>query len=121
MIFPNSFCSMRNSFLPFKCSEAEILDVIGRKVLRVFLLAIHSHLYRFDPPPPLPPQGKSGLKLVCNVNIVYRNLKSENSQDYAQKPQRNCTFMNSTSVQYLVDYEFHGKKVQHRDGERVDS
>ncbi len=26
-----------------------------------------------------------------------RNLKSESSQDYAQKPQRNCTFMNSAS------------------------
>jgi hypothetical protein len=25
--------------------EAEILDVIGTKVLRVFLLAVHSHLY----------------------------------------------------------------------------
>ncbi len=25
----------------------------------------------------------------------HRNLKSENSQDYAQKPQRNCKFMNS--------------------------
>ncbi len=25
--------------------EAEFLDVIGRKVLRVFLLAIHIHLY----------------------------------------------------------------------------
>ncbi len=29
--------------------------------------------------------------------MVYGNLKSENSQDYAQKPQRNCTFMNSSS------------------------
>ncbi len=28
---------------------------------------------------------KSGLKLVCNINIVYRNLKSENSEEYAQK------------------------------------
>jgi hypothetical protein len=27
-----------------------------------------------------------------------RNLKSENSQDYVQKPQRNCTFMISASV-----------------------
>jgi hypothetical protein len=44
------------------------------------------------PPPPL---SKSGLKLVCNVNIVYGNLKSENSKDYAQKPQRNSTFMSS--------------------------
>ena len=29
----------------FPGSEAEFLDVIGTKVLRVFLLAIHSHLY----------------------------------------------------------------------------
>ncbi len=28
----------------------------------------------------------------------YRNLRSENSQDYAQKPQSDCTFMNSASV-----------------------
>ncbi len=30
-----------------------------------------------------PPQSKSDLKLICNVNIVYAKLKSENSQDYA--------------------------------------
>ncbi len=36
-------------------------------------------------------------KLVCNVNIVYGNLNSENAQDYAQKPQRNYTFMNLAS------------------------
>ncbi len=46
-------------------------------------------------PPPL------GLKLVCNVNIVYKNLKSENSRNYAQKPQRNCTFINTDSVQNM--------------------
>jgi hypothetical protein len=46
---------------------------------------------------PLPSLSNSGLKLVCNVNIVYGNLKSENSHDYAQKPQRNCTFMNSAA------------------------
>jgi hypothetical protein len=40
-----------------------------------------------------------GLKQVFNVNIVYGNLKSDNSQDYAQKPQQNCSFMNSVSVQ----------------------
>jgi hypothetical protein len=45
--------------------------------------------------------SKSGLKLVCNVKIVYRNLKSENSQDYGQKPQRNCTSMNSASGKRL--------------------
>jgi hypothetical protein len=36
------------------------------------------------------------LKLVCKV-LDTRNLKPENSQDYAQKLQRNCTFMNSAS------------------------
>jgi hypothetical protein len=45
------------------------------------------------------PLSKSGMKLVCNKNIVYGNLKYENSQDYDQKSQRNCTFMNSASVQ----------------------
>ncbi len=35
-------------------SEAQFLDVIGTKVLRVFLLAIHSHLYyRIVLPPSL--------------------------------------------------------------------
>ncbi len=35
-------------------SEAEFLHVIGTKVLRVVLLAIHSHLYlRIMLPPPL--------------------------------------------------------------------
>ncbi len=57
--------------------EAEFLDVIGTQVLPVFLLAFHSHP---PPPPPIP-------------SIVYGNLKPENSQDQAQKPQRNCTFM----------------------------
>ena len=51
--------------------------------------------------PPSPPLSKSGLKVVCNVNIVYGFLKSENSQDYAQKHQRIFTFVNSASVQFL--------------------
>jgi hypothetical protein len=32
----------------------------------------------------------------------YGNLKSENSQDYAQRPQQNCTFMNSATVHTLL-------------------
>jgi hypothetical protein len=75
--------------------EAVFLDVVGEKVLRVFLFTVTSQCYsqsplhapnKFTPPPP--PLSKSGLKLVCNVNIVDRNLKSENSQDCAQKPQQ---------------------------------
>jgi len=66
-------------------------DVIGTKVWTVFLLAIHSHIYKRIYPPPPPPQTESGLKLVLNGNLK--------SLDNTQKPQRNCTFMNSASVQ----------------------
>ncbi len=61
------------------------MDVIGTKVFRVFRVAIHYSTYDFTPPPP----PESVLKLICDVNIVYRNPKSEHSQDYVQKPQRN--------------------------------
>ncbi len=54
-------------------TEPVFLDVVGTKGLTVFLLTIQWIL------PPLPP-SKSCLNIVCNVNIVYRNLKSENSQ-----------------------------------------
>jgi hypothetical protein len=69
-------------------SRSQILGRNWEKVRRGFPLAIQT----------LPPLGKSGLKMICHVNIVYGNLKSDNSQDYAQKPQRNCTFMNAASV-----------------------
>jgi hypothetical protein len=45
--------------------------------------------------------------LIENHNAVpyglrnpYRNFKSENSQDYAQEPQRNCRFLNAASGKY---------------------
>ncbi len=42
--------------------EAEFLDVIGTKFLRVFLLAIHSHLYqRILPPHPTQKLFETGL------------------------------------------------------------
>ncbi len=45
-------------------------------------------------------RGKPGRKpypLPWGLINPYKNLKSENSQDYAQKPQRNCKFMNLAS------------------------
>jgi hypothetical protein len=66
-----------------KNTEFEFLDLIGTKVLGVFLLAIHSHFFQRIVLPP-PPLSERVLKLVCNVSIVYGNLKSENSQDNVQ-------------------------------------
>ncbi len=91
------------------CTEAQFLDEIQTKVLRVFLPAIHRHLFNFalrflflqtnatsysfyssvtahckgerrKPDRKLYP-------LTYGLSNLYRNLKSENSQDYAQKPQ----------------------------------
>jgi hypothetical protein len=45
-----------------------------------------------------PPLNKSGMNLVCNVNIAYRILKSENFQDNAQKSQPHYMFMNSAWI-----------------------
>jgi hypothetical protein len=56
-----------------------------------------SPLLRILPPSPLAHFRRNGLKVVCHVYIVYESIKSKNSQDYGQKPQRNCTFMNSAS------------------------
>ncbi len=72
---------------------AECPDVIGTKVLKAFLLAIHSHLYlQIILPPPLPPLSKTSFKLVCNIKIVY------GTSSYVQKPQQNYTFMNSVLI-----------------------
>jgi hypothetical protein len=51
-----------------------------------------------DPTDPDSDMDPQHWELICNVKIVYGNLKSENSQDYARKHQRNCTFMNSASA-----------------------
>jgi hypothetical protein len=41
--------------------------------------------------------GRKPYPLPYGLTNPYRNLKPENSQDYAQKLQRNCKFMNSAS------------------------
>ncbi len=86
----NSLCQRMLGLNP----EAEFLDVIGTKVWRVFLFAFDSHFYQQILPSPSFPRAQ----VVWNWFVyIYGYLKSDNSQDYAQKPQRNCTFMNSAS------------------------
>jgi hypothetical protein len=41
----------------------------------------------------------------------YRNLKSENSHDYAQKPQGNCIFMNSASGHNLDNHKYFNDRI----------
>jgi len=90
--------------------EAEFWEEIQTKVLRlrVFLLVIHNHLYSlvwrflFLQTPTTSYSffkgEKPGRKPYYGLRNPYRNLKPENSQDYAQKPQWNCTFMNPAFV-----------------------
>jgi hypothetical protein len=90
--------------------EAEFLNEIQTKVLRVFHIAIHSHLYSFAlrflflqiHPTSYSfyivllytvkhKEGKPDGKphpLPYGFRKPYRNLKSENSLDNAQKPQK---------------------------------
>jgi hypothetical protein len=96
-----------------------ITTEIQTKVLRVFLLAftdtstaLHRDFYFFKLSQPLTVstvqlldtvKEKEGKPVKKPYPLPYarnpcRNLKSENSQDYAQKPQRNCTLMNLASV-----------------------
>ncbi len=79
MIRTKSTCNKVYTIKP----EAKFLDIIGVSALLVFTVTSTNGFTL----PPLPPSG-NGLRLICYVNIVYENLKSE-------KPQRNCTFMNS--------------------------
>ncbi len=73
------------------------MDVIGTKEFSSLPFTVSSILTDL-PPPPHPPPSKSDLKLVC-MQTLY--TEPENSQDYALKPQRNCTFMNSAPVQLV--------------------
>jgi hypothetical protein len=91
-------------------SEAEFLDEIQTKILRVFLLAIHSHLYSFAlrflflqthatsysfynsvTYTVKEKGGKPDIKpypLPYGVRNSFKNPESENSEDYAKKPQQ---------------------------------
>ncbi len=94
-----------HNFFDFKCitsleSRGRILGRNRDKSLKSFPPChskSQSSLITDFTPPYL---SKSGLKLVCNVNIVFGNLTSEDSQDYAQKSQRNFASMNSASVKF---------------------
>jgi hypothetical protein len=88
------------------------LDEIQTKALGVFLLAIHSHLYSFAMRflffkltqaltvsrglllyTVKEKGGKPDRKpypLLFGLRNPYKNLKSENPQHYAKKPQRSC-------------------------------
>ncbi len=87
------YTTLRRDNIGNICNTFNRGRILGRnwdKVVRVssLLFKVTSTNGFYSPSPPS--LSKSGLKMVCNVNIVYGNLKSE-------KPQRNCTFMNSSS------------------------
>ncbi len=98
----------KSMIIKMVCPEAEFLDVLHTKVLRVFLLAIRSHLFSFawrfkflqvhatsDSFCSVYTVKEKGGNLTGNHTPIpydlrnpYRNLKSENSHDYTQKSQR---------------------------------
>ncbi len=83
------------SRLSWSYTEAEFLDVNGKKSGEFPPCNSQSPLLTDFVPPPL--LSKSGLKLICYVNIVYVNSSLRTLKIMPQKPQRNSTFMNSAS------------------------
>jgi hypothetical protein len=99
---------MDGGFMRKRFAEAEFLDEIQTRVLRIFLLAIHSQLYslRFFFFKLTQPLTVSRVQLLYTVkekeegkpdrkpNLLLYSLrtpyiqKPDNSQDYAQKAQR---------------------------------
>ncbi len=92
------------------CTEAEFSDEIQTKVLRVFLLAIHQSPLQLCLEISITSNSRNLLQFL--VQLLYtvkekggkpdrkppslwfkKSKKKQNSQDYAQKPQQNCTFM----------------------------
>ncbi len=120
-------------------NTCKYMEEIQTKVLRVFLLAIHNHLYSFayrfyfcKLTQPLKvsrvqllytvkeKRGKLYRKpysLPYGLRNLYRNLTSEKSQDYTQKPQRSCMFMNSAWG--CFHYSFQPKKLLFLTRQRV--
>jgi hypothetical protein len=120
--------------MPKTSTEAEFLDEIQTKVLRVFLLVIHSHLYNFALRFLFLQTHTTSYSFYSSVTLhgtiplpyglrnPYRKSKSANSQDYAQKPQQNRTFMNSASIYTIESSQPHpGECIafQHRIREKV--
>ena len=83
----------------FKFKDLNCIDCIFLfRICRVYFSKRPNSLFYF----PLEQMWfENGL---YDVDIVFRNLKSENSQDYDQKPQRNCTPMNPASGKFLRTY-----------------
>jgi hypothetical protein len=90
--------------------EAEFLDGIQTSVLWFFIPVIHSHLYSFALRflflqthatsysfSSVKEKGGKPDRKPYPLSCGLRNLKSKNSQDYAEKSQWNCRFMNSAS------------------------
>ncbi len=72
---------VQNVFQKLSRTEQRREGVAAYLWTKVLLFTVTSTNGRILLPPP--PLSKSGLKVVCNVNILY----DENSQDYVQKPQ----------------------------------
>jgi hypothetical protein len=72
--------------------------ILGRNPGKSLLSAIHSYLYSLQLCFEISISSKITQLLTYFYSSVTGNLKSENFQDYAQKLQRNYTFVNSASA-----------------------
>ena len=92
---PNSWTKSRQKSLEFSSSLFAVTSTYSF-ALRFIFLRTHATSYSF-----YRRKEENLTKKPYPLYVLrnpYRNLNSENSYDYAQKPQRTCTFMTSASV-----------------------
>ncbi len=95
---PNSWTKSRQKSFP------PIHSHLYSFALRFLFLQTHGTSYSFYSS--VKEKGRKPYRkpypLPYGLRNPYRNLKSENSQEYYQKLQRNCTFINAASVEHAT-------------------
>ncbi len=118
---PNSWTKFRQQFSVLRVFPLHIFTVTATALpweFYFFKLTLPPTVFRVQLLYTVKEKGgkpdRNPYPLPYGLRNPFRSLNSENSQDYAQKPQRNCTFMNLASGMMVTWYRKHHQSELHR-------
>ncbi len=110
--WPNSWTKSRQKSYEFSSVLFTVTSTLYSFALRLIFLQTHATsftfwssitaLYNIKEKGGQP--DRKPYPLPYGLRNPYRNLKSEKPQDYGQKPQQNCMFMNSASAKWDTNF-----------------